>query len=119
MKIKAKIERIPGGMMLVPLVLGAILNTLAPDTGAYFGGFTKGMITGTVPILAVWFFCIGASINLRATGTVLRKSGTLVITKIAVAPGGGNDMRDVHSGEWNSDRVLCGFIGRRLSRQWI
>ena len=29
--------------------------------------------------------CIGASINLRATGTVLRKSGTLVITKIAVA----------------------------------
>ena len=85
MKIKATIERIPGGMMLVPLVLGAILNTLAPDTGAYFGGFTKGMITGTVPILAVWFFCIGASINLRATGTVLRKSGTLVITKIAVA----------------------------------
>ena len=66
MKIKATIERIPGGMMLVPLVLGAILNTLAPDTGAYFGGFTKGMITGTVPILAVWFFCIGASINLRA-----------------------------------------------------
>lgn len=85
MKIKATIERIPGGMMLVPLVLGAILNTLAPNTGAYFGGFTKGMITGTVPILAVWFFCIGASINLRATGTVLRKSGTLVITKIAVA----------------------------------
>ena len=50
MKIKATIERIPGGMMLVPLVLGAILNTLAPETGAYFGGFTKGMITGTVPI---------------------------------------------------------------------
>lgn len=85
MKIKATIERIPGGMMLIPLLLGAILNTLAPDTGAYFGSFTKGMISGTVPILAVWFFCIGASIDLRATGTVLRKSGTLVITKIAVA----------------------------------
>ena len=85
MKIKATIERIPGGMMLVPLILGAILNTFAPDTGAYFGSFTKGMISGTVPILAVWFFCIGASIDLRATGTVLRKSGTLVLTKIAVA----------------------------------
>ena len=85
MKIKATIERIPGGMMLVPLLLGAVLNTLAPDTGNYFGSFTKGMIGGTVPILAVWFFCIGASIDLRATGTVLRKSGTLVITKIAVA----------------------------------
>lgn len=87
MKIKANIERIPGGMMLVPLLLGALLNTLAPATGDYFGSFTKGMIAGTVPILAVWFFCIGASINLRATGTVLRKSGTLVVTKIAVAWG--------------------------------
>lgn len=85
MKIKAIIERIPGGMMLVPLLLGAMLNTFSPNTGSYFGSFTKGMITGTVPILAVWFFCIGASIDLRATGTVLRKSGTLVITKIAVA----------------------------------
>lgn len=55
MKIKATIERIPGGMMLVPLLLGAVLNTLAPDTGNYFGSFTKGMIGGTVPILAVWF----------------------------------------------------------------
>ncbi len=43
------------------------------------------MITGTVPILAVWFFCMGASIKLSATGTVLRKSGTLAVTKIAVA----------------------------------
>lgn len=42
------------------------------------------MITGTVPILAVWFLH-GASIKLSATGTVLRKSGTLVVTKIAVA----------------------------------
>lgn len=85
MKIKATMERIPGGMMLIPLLLGAILNTFAPDTGAYFGSFTKGMISGTVPILAVWFFCIGASIDLRATGTVLRKSGTLVLTKILTA----------------------------------
>ena len=85
MKIKATMERIPGGMMLIPLLLGAILNTFAPSTGEYFGSFTKGMIGGTVPILAVWFFCIGASIDLRATGTVLRKSGALVLTKIAVA----------------------------------
>lgn len=111
MKIKATIERIPGGMMLVPLVLGAILNTLAPDTGAYFGGFTKGMITGTVPILAVWFFCIGASINLRATGTVLRKSGTLVITKIAVAWAVAMICAMFIPDEWNSDRVLRGVIG--------
>lgn len=71
--------------MLVPLFLGALCHTFSPGAGKYFGAFTNGMITGTVPILAVWFFCMGASIKLSATGTVLRKSGTLVVTKIAVA----------------------------------
>lgn len=85
MKIKQTLDKIPGGIMLIPLLLGATLNTFAPGTTEYYGGFTKGIITGTVPILAVWFFCIGASINLKATGTVIRKSGVLVVTKIAVA----------------------------------
>ncbi|MFC0227259.1 2-keto-3-deoxygluconate transporter [Serratia aquatilis] len=85
MKIKQAIDKIPGGLMLVPLFLGALCHTLSPGAGKYFGSFTNGLISGTVPILAVWFFCMGASIQLSATGTVLRKSGTLVITKIAVA----------------------------------
>jgi 2-keto-3-deoxygluconate permease len=85
MKIKATIERIPGGMMLVPLLLRRSVKYVGSGYGAYFGSFTKGMISGTVPILAVWFFVLAASIDLRATGTVLRKSGTLVMTKIAVA----------------------------------
>ena len=80
MQIKRSIEKIPGGMMLVPLFLGALCHTFSPGAGKYFGSFTNGMITGTVPILAVWFFCMGASIKLSATGTVLRKSGTLVVT---------------------------------------
>lgn len=87
MNIKKTIDKIPGGMMLIPLFLGAIVHTFAPDSGKYFGSFTNGLMTGTVPILAVWFFCMGAGINVRATGTVLRKSGTLVLTKIAVAWG--------------------------------
>ncbi|MEW8987415.1 MAG: 2-keto-3-deoxygluconate permease, partial [Bacillus sp. (in: firmicutes)] len=85
MKIMKSIEKIPGGLMLVPLFIGAIIHTLAPTSGEYFGSFTNGLMTGTVPILAVWFFCMGAGINIKATGTVLRKSGTLVLTKIAVA----------------------------------
>lgn len=87
MNIKKTIDKIPGGMMLIPLFLGAIVHTFSPDSGKYFGSFTNGLMTGTVPILAVWFFCMGAGINIRATGTVLRKSGTLVLTKIAVAWG--------------------------------
>lgn len=85
MKIMKTIEKIPGGIMLVPLFLGAIVHTLAPASGENFGSFTNGLMTGTVPILAVWFFCMGAGINIKATGIVLRKSGTLVLTKVAVA----------------------------------
>ena len=85
MKLKKAIDRIPGGLMLVPLLLGACVHTFAPGAGKYFGSFTNGLIAGTVPILAVWFFCMGATIDLRATGTVLRKSGTLLVTKMVVA----------------------------------
>ena len=85
MRIKDSIDKIPGGLMLVPLLLGALCKTFVPGAPAYFKGFTLGIMTGVIPILAVWFFCMGASIKLSATGTVLRKSGTLVITKLLTA----------------------------------
>jgi len=85
MNIKGTIDRIPGGLMLVPLLLGAMCKTFAPTAPIYFKGFTQGIMTGVIPILAVWFFCMGASIKLSATGTVLRKSGTLVLTKLLAA----------------------------------
>src|SRR6202051_1605587 len=85
MRLKDTIDRIPGGLMLAPLLLGAFCRTFAPDAPNYFKGFTQGIMTGVVPILAVWFFCMGASIKLSATGTVLRKSGTLAVTKFLAA----------------------------------
>jgi 2-keto-3-deoxygluconate permease len=84
-RIKAFVDRVPGGLMLAPLLLGALCKTFAPNAPAYFKGFTQGIMTGVIPILAVWFFCMGSSITLRATGTVLRKSGTLVLTKFFAA----------------------------------
>ncbi|HET9597688.1 MAG TPA: 2-keto-3-deoxygluconate permease [Anaeromyxobacteraceae bacterium] len=54
--IKRSIERVPGGMMIVPLFLGAILNTLVPGAAKTFGSFTGALFTGALPILAV--FCV-------------------------------------------------------------
>jgi len=85
MKIKKAIDRIPGGLMLVPLLLGACVHTFAPHAGKFLGSFSNALITGTLPILAVWFFCMGASISLKATPVVLRKSGVLVVTKVLTA----------------------------------
>lgn len=85
MKILKTVEKLPGGMMVVPLFIGVLLNTFFPSTSNYFGSFTEGLINGTTPILAVWFVCLGASIKLKEVSTVLRKSGTLLLTKIGVA----------------------------------
>ena len=84
-RIKEFVNRVPGGLMLAPLLVGALCKTFAPNAPAYFKGFTQGIMTGVIPILAVWFFCMGSSIKLSATGTVLRKSGTLVLTKFFAA----------------------------------
>ncbi|MCG6197498.1 2-keto-3-deoxygluconate permease, partial [Anoxybacillus sp. LAT_38] len=60
MKIKASIERIPGGMMIIPLLLGAVINTVFPGAAKTFGSFTGALLTGALPILAVFYVCMGA-----------------------------------------------------------
>lgn len=70
--------------MLVPLFLGALCHTFAGGGEIFWiihqrDDYRYGAHSGGV------VFCMGASIKLSATGTVLRKSRTLVVTKIAVA----------------------------------
>ncbi|MGI4954048.1 MAG: 2-keto-3-deoxygluconate permease, partial [Janthinobacterium lividum] len=60
--IKRTLDRIPGGMMIVPLVFSAVLVTFAPNTGAFFGSFTGALFTGALPILAVFYVCMGSTI---------------------------------------------------------
>jgi 2-keto-3-deoxygluconate permease len=83
--IKRTIERIPGGMMIVPLLIGSLVATFAPDTPKFFGSFTNALFTGALPILAVFYVCMGASINIKATPYLLKKGGTLLITKVGIA----------------------------------
>lgn len=82
MKIKQSIEKVPGGMMIIPLFLGALLNTFMPDFGKTFGSFTGALMTGAMPILAVFYVCMGSTIDLKATPYILRKGGVLLGAKI-------------------------------------
>ncbi len=83
--IKRSIERVPGGMMVVPLLLGAVINTLFPNTAKFFGSFTGALFTGPLTILAVFYVCMGASISVKATPYILKKGGALFGTKVGVA----------------------------------
>jgi 2-keto-3-deoxygluconate permease len=74
-RIKDAIESVPGGMMIVPLICGAMITTLAPHTEAYFGSFTNALFTDALPILAVFYVCMGARITVGSLPQVLRTGG--------------------------------------------
>ncbi|KIL42743.1 2-keto-3-deoxygluconate permease [Jeotgalibacillus alimentarius] len=84
MKIKATLDRIPGGMMVVPLLLAATLNTIAPDL-LRIGNFTQQLfVDGAGTLIALFLLCTGAQINLRNVGVSLGKGATLLTVKWAV-----------------------------------
>jgi 2-keto-3-deoxygluconate permease len=101
MKIKQAIERVPGGLMVVPLLLGAAVNTvdqmhLAPIQavlkslgaravdGKYsildIGGFFSALFSpaAILTLIALFLFCAGSQMTLRVGGRALKKG--LVIT---------------------------------------
>jgi 2-keto-3-deoxygluconate permease len=85
--IKKTVERVPGGMMIVPLLTGAVLNTLFPKAIETLGvkTFTGAIWTGALTILGVFFVCLGATISFRATPYIIKKGGALLLTKISIA----------------------------------
>jgi len=80
--IKRTIDRLPGGMMIVPLFAGALVATAWPGAGVYFGSFTGALFSGALPILAVFYVCLGATIELQATPEIVRKGGALFAAKV-------------------------------------
>lgn len=84
MRIKQGIERIPGGMVILPLTLGALIATFAPGTGQFFGSFTGALFSGALPILAVFYVCMGATIPSESLPQVGAKGGVLLVAKVAM-----------------------------------
>jgi hypothetical protein len=80
--IMRSIERVPGGLMVVPLLIGATIATFAPGTSKFFGSFTEALFSGALTILAVFYVCMGTTIELNATPYILKKGGALLISKI-------------------------------------
>jgi 2-keto-3-deoxygluconate permease len=76
-------------MMVVPLSCGAIVATFAPGTATFFGSFTGGLFTGAIPILAVFYVCLGSTISVRALPRIVRRGGALLAVKLGLGVAAG------------------------------
>ena len=87
MKILKTVKKFPGGLMVIPLLLGAAFNTWLPGVITIGGSGTFCSYlwkSGAMPILAVFLFCNGAQINIKSAGVPLAKGVILTVAKFAV-----------------------------------
>lgn len=75
-------RKIPGGTLLVPMIISALFNTFAP--GLFnIGGPTQALFTGEGLnyIIALTCLCSGATLDIKRIGKILRKEGSLLLVK--------------------------------------
>jgi 2-keto-3-deoxygluconate permease len=76
------VYKVPGGLMVVPLVLGCLVNTFAPKS-LEIGSFTTFLFKqGAMPLIAVLLFCSGAQITVKTGGLALWKGMVLNTSKV-------------------------------------
>jgi 2-keto-3-deoxygluconate permease len=79
------IGRVPGALMIVPLFLGAIFNTLFPQV-LEIGSFTTALFKdGAVVLIALFFVCMGSQIQFKSAVTALEKGAAMLIGKYTAA----------------------------------
>ncbi|MGG7079497.1 2-keto-3-deoxygluconate permease [Clostridium sardiniense] len=86
--IKKTLDKIPGGMMVVPLFLGVLVNTFFPEF-LKIGGFTTALFSAKASstILACFMFLIGSQIHFKLAPKALKKGVLLITGKFIVGAG--------------------------------
>src|SRR6202521_5358550 len=85
MKIYKAIDRVPGGMMVVPLFIGMVINTFAPRL-MKIGGFTEALTgVGYPTILGMYLFTVGTKMTVRAAPRMLLRGFGIMAAKVGTA----------------------------------
>lgn len=81
MKILKTVQRIPGGLMVVPLFLGAIINLLFPEILDVGGMTTATFKTGASSFIGASLMCVGSQITITKVGEPLKRGAVLLLAK--------------------------------------
>lgn len=77
-------NRIPGGLMLIPLLLGSIVGTFFPGF-LEMGSFTTGLFKdAALPLIALLIFATGMQITAKTSGPVLATTGVILLFKTII-----------------------------------
>lgn len=79
------IKKVPAGMMVVPLLLGCLMNTFFPDT-LQIGGLTTALFSnaGSSTSVGILLFCMGTTLQVKDMPAVLKRGGLLLISKFII-----------------------------------
>ena len=85
MKIYRSITRVPGGLMVVPLFIGMVLNTFFP-TLMQIGGFTQALTgVGYPTVLGMYLFTVGTKMTVRTAPGMLARGLGIMAAKVGTA----------------------------------
>lgn len=85
MEILQNVRKVPAGMMVIPMVLGSLINTFVPEI-VKIGSFTTATFTsaGTATAIGIQLFCLGTTLQLSDMPKVLKRGGLLLIAKFII-----------------------------------
>jgi 2-keto-3-deoxygluconate permease len=85
MKIFKAVNRVPGGLMVVPLFIGMVLNTFFPNL-MKIGGFTEALSgSGYQTVLGMYLFTVGTKMTFRAAPKMLLRGLGIMSAKVGTA----------------------------------
>lgn len=81
---KIKFKRFPGDTIVVPMLIGVMLNSFVPQV-LQMGGFFTGIVNGTSALVGVFLFFLGATIDVKSTPRAIKIGAVIICTKVILS----------------------------------
>src|SRR3546814_14542881 len=84
-RLLLQIGKIPGALIIVPIFLGVVVNTVAPEA-LMIGSFTTALFkNGLAVLIGLFFLAVGSQISFKAALPSVEKGAVLLLAKFGIA----------------------------------